>query len=91
MAKITEVVSSVTVKVNLGDYQSVDFFTSIKAEVEDGELIAVANGKVHMIAVAATLAKLRGHFAARGKKYTDDTLARMYGLRIPPTAQKDFP
>lgn len=89
MAKIIEVVSSVTVKVNLGDYQSIDFFTSIKAEVEEGEMVAVANAAVHRTAVAATRAKLQAHFAARGKKYSPETLAKMYGLPLPKPAPKD--
>ena len=89
--KIIEAVSSVSVKVNLGDYQSIDFFTSIKAEVGDGELLAVVNASLHRVATAATLAKLRAHFAARGKKMSDESLAKLYGLKIiPDKPPEDF-
>lgn len=91
MAKIIEVVSSLAVKVNVGDYQSVDFFTSAKSEVapvgEDAEGVAAVT---HKIVMDATLSKLRAHFRARGKKYDDATICRMYGLTQPKVV-KDFP
>lgn len=34
--KVTEIVVSRAIKVNLGDYQSTDFFVSMKAESEGG-------------------------------------------------------
>jgi hypothetical protein len=81
MAKVIEVVSSMTVKVNVGDYQSVDFFTSLKAEdVQDAtKTAAMLQRQLNAI----TLAKLRAHFKARGKVRDDNSICRMYGLQIP--------
>lgn len=89
MAKITEAVSSLSVKVNVGDYQSVDFFGSLKAEISDGELLAVVQDKLNRTLHASMLARLRGHFRARGKKYDDATICKMYGL-TPPKPEPEF-
>lgn len=88
MAKIVEVVSSMTVKVNVGDYQSVDFFTSMKAETTGDSMKAI--GELQTSLVLATLAKLRAHFKARGKKYTDEQICRIYGLAIPAKPKPEF-
>ena len=87
MAKITEVVGSVTVRVNVGEYQSVDFFTSMKAvDIRDADMVAIS---LQDKLVKATLAKLRSHFKARGKHFTDAQICRMYGLN-PPSNEREF-
>lgn len=87
MPKIVEVVSSMTVKVNVGDYQSVDFFTALKAESPDA---LKATEELHALLNRATLSKLRAHFKARGKKYTDEQICRIYGLAIPAKPKPEF-
>ena len=89
MAKITEVVSSLAVKVNVGDYQSVDFFTSIKAEVKpfDEDASKVAS-LTYRLVNAAMISNLKAHFAARGKKLSTADICKRYGLQLP--KEKEF-
>lgn len=88
MAKISEVVNSKSVKVNLGDYQSADFFVSMKSlEVADAKR---TTAELEVLCTAAMLANLRGHFAARGKKLSDADICKRYGLKMPATKKDDF-
>jgi len=81
MAKISEVVSSLAVKVNVGDYQSVDFFTSMKAaEVTDPKTTAT---RLHQLTNAAMIDNLKAHFRARGKKLSTAEICKRYGLKSP--------
>ena len=90
MARITEEVGAITVKVNVGDYQSVDFFTSMKAEMQGGDDPEKIAAGLQAKLTASTLAKLRAHFKARGKKYTDEQICRMYGLAITAKPKGEF-
>jgi hypothetical protein len=83
MAKITEVVSSLAVKVNVGDYQSVDFFTSLKAEVEPTEDAARVGRALNDLCNSNMIANLLAHFAGRGKKLTTAEVCKRYGLKPP--------
>lgn len=91
MAKITEIVSSLAVKVNVGDYQSTDFFTSMKVEIDvdaSGTLAGIAAAWLNELTNAAMISNLKSHFAARGKKLSTADICKRYGLK-PPT-EKDF-
>lgn len=88
-----EIVKSASAKVNLGDYQSADFFTSMKMVVDDNrvkpkDIIKFAAG-LQVLCNECLLNDLRGHFAARKKQYTDDQIRRMYGIPKP-TKEPEF-
>lgn len=92
MASTMEVVRSKSVRVNIGDFQHVDFFASMK-------MYDVAEIDAHRVSTALTincaravLADLIVHFAKRNKKYTAEQICRMYGLDVGPTkkAEADF-
>lgn len=83
MAKITEVVSSISVKVNLGDYQSVDFFTSLKAnDVKPTEAESTA-AELNAFCNRNMIANLKAHFAVRNKKLSTADICKRYGLVAP--------
>lgn len=87
-----EVSKSASAKVNLGDYQSADFFTSIKKELDDRATpkeIQKFAAKLQSACNEALLNDLRAHFAARKKQYTDDQIRRMYGIPKP-TKEPEF-
>ena len=90
MAKITEVVSSLSVKVNVGDYQSVDFFTSLKAEDVKPETAERTAAELNAFCNRNMVANLRAHFAARGKKLTTEEICKRYGLTVP-KKEAEFP
>lgn len=81
MAK--EIVKSAAAKVNLGDYQSVDFFTSLKRVIEDDVPFEAVAAELQEAANACLLNDLREHFKARKKIYTDDQIRRMFGIPKP--------
>lgn len=79
--KILEIVVSRSVKVNLGDYQSTDFFVSAKVETPDGK-----TGNARKQAVL-TLEKgiaddIHAHFKRRGKKASLSDIRKRYGLAV---------
>lgn len=78
--KIKDIVQSRAVKVNLGDYQSTDFFTSMTAEVtpEDKGSVTILRRLVDR----AMLANLSAHFKARGKPLSKEDICKRYGLTV---------
>lgn len=88
-----EVSKSASAKVNLGDYQSADFFVAIKKELDDratAKEIQQFAAKLQAACNEALLNDLRAHFATRGKKYTDDNIRRMYGIPKSKPAENSF-
>lgn len=90
-----EIVKSAAAKVNIGDYQSVDFFVSMKDTLAgtkgrpaptSGE-IALAASRLQQLCNELLLADLTAHFATRGKKYTADNVRKMFGI---PKPQPEF-
>lgn len=79
--KITEVAASRTVRINLGDYQSTDFFVSMKAEVFDGEKRTDAARSLHKLIDRVLLIEVARHFKARGKTVKTDELRKRYGFQ----------
>ncbi|MET4240275.1 hypothetical protein [Bradyrhizobium sp. RT10b] len=78
--KVLEITVSQTVRVNLGDYQSTDFFVSMKAEVEDGEKpLDVAASLRRRVAHALTNS-VGANFKARGKDISAKQIAKTYGI-----------
>ena len=78
--KVLEVTVSQTVRVNLGDYQSTDFFVSMKSEVEAGEKpLDVAANLRRRVAHALTNS-VGANFKARGKDISAKKIASTYGI-----------
>jgi hypothetical protein len=82
-----EIAKSASAKVNIGDYQSVDFFTSLKNTIDDPTPKEVRRVAANLQAMCneCLLNDLRAHFAARKKQYSDDQIRRMYGIPKPKT------
>lgn len=76
--RITETVVSRTVRVNLGDYQSIDFFQSCK--VEDFADVKEARRRIGNTVEAGLAADIQRHFARRGKKVSLEDVGKRYGL-----------
>lgn len=78
--KISEVTVSQSVRVNLGDYQSTDFFVSMKAELDDGDKpLDVAASLRRRVAHALTNT-VGANFKARGKDISPKKIATTYGI-----------
>lgn len=79
MMKITEVVVSRTVRVNLGDYQSVDFFVSMKA-TPDGSNLEAVRAQLSQNVDMAVARDIAANFKRRGKGLSREQIAKRYGL-----------
>ena len=79
-----------TVKVNVGDYQSVDFFAAMKSEVQGEAEARMESARLHKTLNEVMVGRLRAHMKARGKKYTDAQICRMYGLTLATKPADDF-
>jgi len=79
---IKEITKSVSAKVNLGNYQSLDFFVSMKMELEteDANEIAIVANTLRACCNETMLNDLREHFKARGKAISDKQIRRQFGL-----------
>lgn len=81
--KIIEVVKSGSVRVNLGDYQSVEFFASFKAECKDTiEDLARTEESLDLLIASNLTRTLVNHYHRRGKKITAEQVAKQYGLNM---------
>lgn len=92
MAKLTEVVVARSVKVNLGDYQSIDFFASAKVENFTGQdnRLAVIDDTGRRLEDALA-AQILASYKTRGKKATLEQIKRRYGLTgVANTDEEDF-
>lgn len=78
--KTVELVVSRTVRVNLGDYQSVDFFMSLKGEVESGDDLNKERRKLKNAVEAGLAHDIQMHFVRRNKKASLEQITRRYGL-----------
>lgn len=78
--KTVELVVSRTVRINLGDYQHVDFFASLKGEVESGDDLNKERRKLKNQVEAGLAHDIQLHFARRNKKVSLEQVTRRYGL-----------
>lgn len=74
-----EVAVSRTVKVNLGDYESTDFFVSMKDDATE-ETVAEVRKKLRRTINTALANDIFLHFKKRGKKVSLQSVKRRYGL-----------
>lgn len=95
-ALVEEVALSRSIRINTGKYEGQEFFMSIKIKVdapEDGDLTpqeaAQKAAKAGYAVIDAAIArKITITQRKRGKKATLETVARTYGLELPP--KEDF-
>lgn len=78
--KITEITASRTARINLGDYESTDVFMSMKAEVEDGDLVAEVRKSLLQTLERAMTMQVVAAYKARGKDMTKDQVIRKFGF-----------
>lgn len=82
MALIKEITASRSVKMNLGNYESVDFFLSMKAELDEFDDPAVETEELQAKVDAATIQQVRRAYRARGKKVSLAALCKQHGLSL---------
>lgn len=80
--KISEVVVSRSVRVNLGDYQATDFFVSMKAEPGDGEKSRDVARSLRRVVDRAIVKNISAHFRGRGQKQTPEQICKKYGFSM---------
>jgi len=80
--KPVEIVVSRTVRVNLGDYESSDFFVSMKAAIEDGEKPRVVSRMLRRVVDRAIVENIQAHFRGRGKPRTPQQICTRYGFSM---------
>jgi hypothetical protein len=78
--KINEVVVSRSVRVNLGDYQAVDFFVSMKAEIDELDTPAEAALALRRHVEDAIATDIRVNFKKRGKVISEQDIRKRYGI-----------
>ena len=80
MAEVVEITASCSVKLNMGNYQSTDFFLSMKAEVDEFEDIEEAQRGLRKKVEQAMMAQLARAYKVMGKKVTEQDLAKRHGI-----------
>lgn len=80
MAEVTEITVSRSVKINLGDYESTDIFTSMKAEVGPDESQADVRKDLVQQVERAMVVQVTSHLTARGRKVDKDYVIKRYGF-----------
>jgi hypothetical protein len=81
--QVKAVTVSSTARINLGDYQSRDFFVSMTGELDEGDTPVLIAQRLRKLADAALLSNLAAHFKARGNKVPPETIAKRYGISLP--------
>lgn len=80
---VKEVTASMSVRVNVGDYQGTEFFVSMKAEVTELDPLDVVLRETQAAVCQAMVDNVRRSYAARGKTLTDDQVRRQHGIPAP--------
>lgn len=78
--KIVEVVVSRSVRVNLGNYEAVDFFVSMKAEADEEDSATAVALDVRRKVESAIAKDIEIHFKKRGKKISEQDIRKRYGI-----------
>ncbi len=79
--KTTGVTVSRTVRVNLGNYESADFFVSMTAEPDEGQTRVSVARLLRKTVDASLIEDLAAHFKARGKSISKKAICQKYGFR----------
>lgn len=84
MAKIIEIVVSRSVKINLGNYESLDHFLSVKAEVDELDDVPEEIIKLTAVVERAMVHQLVRSYKVRHKPMGPGRTARHHGLTYIP-------
>lgn len=79
--KIVEITISRSIKINVGDYQSIDYFMSAKAINENG-VTGEDTARVERAVESALLRTLTKAYGFRGVNTTPYKIAKMFGLGL---------
>lgn len=80
MPEVREVVVSASAKINVGDYQSTDFFLSLRADVDELEDPAEAVVSLQATVDGLLCAQLLRAYRKMGKKVDPVAVAKRHGL-----------
>ena len=79
--RVKEIVASRTIKVSLGNYESVDIFVSMKAELDDMDDEFTCHEQLGRRVESAAFVQLVNAHQARGKTFVKAELTKRYGVR----------
>ena len=77
---IKEVVVSRSYKINLGNYENVDVFVCMKAELDDFDEGAQTAGMLAVLVEHACFQQIMSVYGARGKKVPEAEARRRHGI-----------
>jgi hypothetical protein len=83
MARVTEVTVSRSCRINLGNYEGLEHFISMKAEVDEGEDPKKVQAMLAATVERQMLTQLKRSYKIRKKKVTDEQIAFQTGLSYP--------
>lgn len=82
MAHASEIVTSLSVRVNVGNYEGVELFISRKVVMDELDDEAAERERSNLVLEGAMVRRIISLMRTRGKKATAAEVARQYGLRL---------
>ena len=79
--KTLGVTVSRTVRVNLGNYESTDFFVSMSAEPGEGETRTTVSRLLRKTVESSLIENIASHYKARGKSISKKAICQKYGFK----------
>ncbi len=78
--EIKEITVARSYKINFGNYENVDVFVSMKAELDALDDLGTATAELAANVESAALAQLMSVYKARGKKASEAEIRRRHGI-----------
>jgi hypothetical protein len=79
--KTTGVTVSRSVRVNLGNYESADFFVSMTGEPDEGQTRTSVARTLRKSVDESLIENLSAHFKARGKALSKNAICQKFGFK----------
>lgn len=80
MAELKEITTSVSCRINTGNYEGTEFFVSLKFEIDQFDDVEEVSTVARNMANLAMMAQLARAYKGMGKKVTRADLAKRHGL-----------
>ena len=80
MARVIEITSSASARINTGNYEGTEFFTCMKVEVDEFDDAGEEQAKLDQMVETALMVQLVASYKGRGKNLTPGQIARQHGL-----------